>query len=217
LRGPSGPPAGAGTAPTANAVATPGARRSGGQTFGFDGSLSTDADGRIVAYAWTLGGKVVSTQPQFSRFLSKTKRSYRVTLTVTADTGLTGSTTVTVSARAKRAPVVRIVVPGTARFCYACFRLSPSARHLVSALRRYARAARTVTISSYADSTGAPGHNLALTRRRTRSVADALLGGLAPRPSRTWLHWYGSHHPVASNTTAAGRGRNRRTEIRIVR
>jgi outer membrane protein OmpA-like peptidoglycan-associated protein len=88
---------------------------------------------------------------------------------------------------------------------------------LVQGLRRYARGARFVSIASYADATGSSAYNLALTRLRTEAVAQLLLTGLRPAPHRVSLTWHGESDPIASNGTAAGRARNRRVLILIVR
>ena len=88
---------------------------------------------------------------------------------------------------------------------------------MIGRLRHYARGAQLVSISSYADDTGTRAYNLVLTHRRSQNIARVLLAGLHPSPRRTALTWYGESDPVASNATAAGRARNRRSVIRIVR
>ena len=122
-----------------------------------------------------------------------------------------------VSRRPSRAPVVQVTIPATATFCFDCTRLSPAMAALVRRLRRYARGARLVSIASYADATGGRAYNMALTHRRSQAIAQLLLTGLSPAPHRVAITWHGESDPVASNQTAAGRARNRRTVIRIVR
>jgi hypothetical protein len=203
--------------PIANAVVTRGKRTRGGQTFRFDGGLSIDQDGRIVAYAWKLGGHAISRAKAFGRFFSDAHAVYRVTLTVTDDAGLTGSTSVRVSPRAAQLPPLRVTLPAGATYCIDCVQPSRRAAAVVRRLRRYARGARRVEISSYADATGTRAHNLALTRRRAQTIARLLLSGLSPRPQRVALHAFGETRPVATNATASGRARNRRSTILIVR
>jgi YD repeat-containing protein len=204
-------------APTANALAVRGKRSRHGERFAFDGTLSADPDGRIVSYRWTLDGRVIATTARFGRFFSSARRSYRLTLTVVDDHGLSASTAITVSPRARSAPVVHVTIPATATFCLDCAQPSPAMAALVRGLRRYARGARLVSIASYADATGTRAYNLALTRRRTQAIARVLLTGLSPAPHRIGLSWHGESNPIASNATAAGRARNRRSVIRIVR
>ncbi len=204
-------------APTANAVAGARRRTRHGETFTFDATLSIDPDGRILSYTWTLDGHVISSSPRFHHFFSNAHRAYTLTLTVRDDHGSSDSTTVTVSPRATRPPVLHITVPATATFCTDCARPSGRMAALVRGLRHYARGARLVSIASYADATGTRSHNLALTRRRSQNIARILLSGLRPPPDRTALTWFGESDPVASNATKAGRARNRRSVIRIVR
>jgi hypothetical protein len=204
-------------APTANAIAGAGARTRHGETFTFDATLSIDPGGRILSYAWTLDGHVISTSPRFHHFFSSARRTYRLTLTVRDDHGSSDSATVTISPRATRPPVLHITIPATATFCSDCARLSARMAAFVRGLRHYARGAKLVSIASYADATGTRSYNLALTNRRSQSIARILLSGLHPGPRRSTLTWYGESDPVASNATAAGRARNRRSVIRIVR
>jgi DNA-binding beta-propeller fold protein YncE len=204
-------------APTANAIANAGARTRHGETFTFDATLSIDPDGRILSYTWTLDGHVISTSPSFHHFFSSAHRTYRLTLTVRDDHGSSGSTTVTISPRATRPPVLHITIPATATFCSDCARLSARMAAFVRGLRHYARGAELVSIASYADATGTRSYNLTLTHRRSQNIARMLLSGLHPGPRRTALTWYGESDPVVSNATAAGRARNRRSTIRIVR
>jgi outer membrane protein OmpA-like peptidoglycan-associated protein len=69
-------------------------------------------------------------------------------------------------------------------------------------------------IEGHTDSTGSPGYNLDLSQRRASAVLDFLQGeGLAP--TRLRAIGKGMESPVADNTTAEGRKRNRRVEIVI--
>ncbi|MHB8241901.1 MAG: beta-propeller fold lactonase family protein [Solirubrobacteraceae bacterium] len=203
--------------PTANAVVSRGRRKRRGESFTFDATLSVDPGGRIVAYRWTLNGHVISTAPRFHRFFSNAHRSYALTLTVLNSAGVSASTLLTVSPRSRRAPVVNVTVPARASFCIDCAQPSPATARILRRLRRYARGARLVSISSYADATGTRAYNLNLTRRRSQSIARLLLAGLSPAPRDVQLSWHGESDPVASNATSAGRARNRRSVIRIVR
>ncbi len=203
--------------PTASAVVSPGARMRRGESFTFDASLSVDPSGRIVAYRWMLGGRLIASTARFHRFFSNAHRSYSITLTVLNDKGVSASTVLTVSPRAKRAPALNVTIPATASFCVECAQPSPAATSFLRRLRRYARGARLVSIASYSDATGTHAYNLALTRRRSRAIARLLLSGLSPAPRQVHLSWHGESDPIASNATPAGRARNRRSVIGIVR
>lgn len=72
-------------------------------------------------------------------------------------------------------------------------------------------------IAGHTDSIGDPDYNIHLSQRRMNSVMDYLIkrGGIAP--SRFfWPVAYGESRPVADNSTAAGRARNRRVDFTII-
>jgi outer membrane protein OmpA-like peptidoglycan-associated protein len=71
---------------------------------------------------------------------------------------------------------------------------------------------RTVLVEGFTDSTGTATHNQDLSQRRADSVAMALTGMGVPR-DRVTTRAYGQKFPVAPNTNAADRQRNRRVEI----
>ena len=69
-------------------------------------------------------------------------------------------------------------------------------------------------LAGYTDNIGSDHYNLWLSRRRAETVRDYLvsLGVPAPTVSATG---FGETHPLASNSTEAGRRQNRRVEILI--
>jgi outer membrane protein OmpA-like peptidoglycan-associated protein len=67
-------------------------------------------------------------------------------------------------------------------------------------------------ITGYTDSTGAPGHNLQLSKDRAESVRTALAAALTPGLPIT-AAGKGEAEPIADNATAAGRAMNRRVMI----
>lgn len=82
-----------------------------------------------------------------------------------------------------------------------------------------------VVIEGFADSTGDPEYNLALSQRRAESVKDFLMESeifsageaniSAVAEKRLVTLWYGKDLPVASNDTAEGRQLNRRVRITV--
>ncbi len=83
---------------------------------------------------------------------------------------------------------------------------------LVSFLRTYPQA--NVNIIGYTDSSGSEQYNQQLSERRAQSVANVLQErGIAA--SRIHAQGKGESDPIADNTTAEGRERNRRVEIYV--
>jgi len=177
--------------------------------YTLDGTTSYDQNegGRIVAYRWTLGGKLVSRKAAFTRSFDAGK--HRLRLTVINRYGLKDSTRVTV---APKLQVTRLTLPDVL-FCFDCHTLSRTAARIVGKSRAYARGARRVQVTGHTDAVGSDAYNLALSRRRTTSVRRALLADLRPRPRAVTARGYGERRPVASNKTAAGRAKNRRVEL----
>jgi outer membrane protein OmpA-like peptidoglycan-associated protein len=69
-------------------------------------------------------------------------------------------------------------------------------------------------IEGHTDSTGTPSGNLRLSRRRADSVYDFLVGeGI--EGTRITTAGYGQERPIADNSTAEGRQKNRRVELII--
>jgi PKD repeat protein len=83
------PPPPANAAPVARLAVSP-SSVTAGQTVSFDGSASSDADGRIVSFAWSFGdGTTASGATATHAYASG--GTYVVTLVVTDDDGATGS------------------------------------------------------------------------------------------------------------------------------
>ena len=79
-------------------------------------------------------------------------------------------------------------------------------------LRKYDKT--RVGVHGHTDSDGSASFNRGLSERRARSVADALArNGVAG--NRLIVRGFGESQPVASNSTTAGKARNRRVEIHI--
>ncbi|GET33909.1 cell envelope biogenesis protein OmpA [Prolixibacter bellariivorans] len=73
-----------------------------------------------------------------------------------------------------------------------------------------------VEIAGHTDNTGTDVHNLKLSKQRAQAVVSYLEEkGISSQ--RLVAKGYGATQPVADNTTADGRARNRRTEFRLVK
>jgi len=75
-----------------------------------------------------------------------------------------------------------------------------------------ANAALKISIEGHTDNTGGADHNRQLSSARALSVLDALVG-LGIDPARLSSKGFGPDQPLANNTDAAGRAKNRRVEL----
>lgn len=93
--------------------------------------------------------------------------------------------------------------------------LTPAARATVREIADVVKNAatdRTVSVEGHTDSVGTFGYNTQLSEERARSVASELVAnGVARR--RLSTHGFGENRPIADNSTAAGRSKNRRVEV----
>jgi len=70
-------------------------------------------------------------------------------------------------------------------------------------------------INGYTDNTGAPAANVKLSERRARKLKEMLVKEFNIDGARLATRGWGAEKPVASNSTAAGRQKNRRVEALI--
>ena len=103
--------------------------------------------------------------------------------------------------------------------------ISPAARQTIDEAAAWAKAEKAkgnangwlVEVVGFADTTGNTAKNRSLSERRSKSVIQYLVGvhGLDLR-RLVQPFGFGESRPVADNSTAAGRAKNRRVEIRIL-
>ena len=104
-------------------------------------------------------------------------------------------------------------LPGTA-FASGSATLAPSAVASLRALFRSIGAKKSLRVEAHTDDQGSDAVNQALSQRRADAVKKALAdSGIAA--SRITAVGRGEAAPVADNTTAEGRARNRRVEITV--
>lgn len=72
-----------------------------------------------------------------------------------------------------------------------------------------------IEVMGHTDSTGSEQHNQVLSEKRARSVSD-YFNSREVTPTRLATYGYGENHPVADNSSDAGRAQNRRVEIALV-
>ena len=90
----------------------------------------------------------------------------------------------------------------------------PSLNNLAKLLK--AKKTLVIEISGHTDNVGDTNENIALSEKRAKAVKKYLIkkGVLA---SQLQTKGYGDMQPIADNNTAAGRKKNRRTEVRIIK
>lgn len=95
-------------------------------------------------------------------------------------------------------------------------RLTPEALGTVGEISRTIAKAgdRHISVEGHTDSVGTVGYNQRLSEERARSVADELTASGLPRRQIS-TRGFGESDPVASNSTAGGRAKNRRVEVII--
>ncbi|GAB2869200.1 hypothetical protein GCM10027093_01070 [Paraburkholderia jirisanensis] len=114
------------------------------------------------------------------------------------------------------APARKVTLQGDANFEVNSASLTPTAK---ASLDDFINANRGVdiqqmTIAGYTDSTGSEALNARLSGARARAV-QSYLASHGLRAARNNVSGYGSASPVAPNTTASGRAKNRRVEIQV--
>lgn len=72
-----------------------------------------------------------------------------------------------------------------------------------------------ILVEGHTDSSGSDSYNMSLSKRRAQAVTDYLIAqGIDA--GRFTTKWYGEAQPVADNSTADGRAKNRRVELGII-
>jgi len=73
-----------------------------------------------------------------------------------------------------------------------------------------------ILIVGHTDSVGAEDYNLALSKNRANAVTNFFIQTKNLNSSRFTTNWYGENQPVADNTSAEGRAKNRRVNLAIL-
>lgn len=107
---------------------------------------------------------------------------------------------------------LKLNVPSDVSFDTGRADIKPQMRPVLDEIGRNLDPSVRVTIVGHTDSTGSDAINDPLSRERAESVRD-YLSSRGVSPSRVTVSGRGSHEPVASNDTEAGRAANRRVEI----
>ena len=97
--------------------------------------------------------------------------------------------------------------------------ITPDDKKALDELAQKAAAAKgyLIEVAGFADSTGDPGKNIALSQRRADTVVKYLaINGSIPMRRIVTPIGYGASRGVADDTTAEGRKQNRRVEVRLL-
>ncbi len=129
------------------------------------------------------------------------------------------------AAAPRPAPVAEAPVPRAAdsfppiHFDSSSGDLDGEARSTIERLSRALKSERglSVRLTGHSDSSGSASANQRLSRERAEQVRKALLARSGVDPRRVKAEGRGDQEPVASNADPAGRARNRRVEIELVR
>lgn len=73
-----------------------------------------------------------------------------------------------------------------------------------------------ILVVGHTDSTGAAEYNETLSKNRANSVTSFFTDTKGLEISRFTTNWYGEEQPIADNTTAEGRAKNRRVNLAIL-
>ena len=119
------------------------------------------------------------------------------------------------------ARTVRLTLPSPVLFSEGSVRLSPEAGAVLGALAKLtAQYPNPILVEGHTDDVPIVGgrfrSNFELSAGRSFSVIEYFIAAGLP-PGRFHARGFGEHRPVASNETPAGRARNRRIEISLVR
>ena len=85
---------------------------------------------------------------------------------------------------------------------------------LANVLKEYADT--NVLVVGHTDSVGADEMNMTLSKNRALSVTNYFVQNKGLNAGRFTTNWYGETAPVADNTTAEGRAKNRRVNVAIL-
>ena len=117
-----------------------------------------------------------------------------------------------------RVTATHVECPGRIDFTGTSLRFKPAGRAVMDCVVALLRATPRITmlrVGGHTDASGSAPYNRRLSSQRASAVRKYLLSqGIEKR--RVYFKGYGSAVPVAPNTTAAGRARNRRIEFLIL-
>ncbi len=114
---------------------------------------------------------------------------------------------------------LRLTIPEKVLFDFNQFILKPKAREALGVIGEIIRRqpVKRIIVTGYTDNVGSDAYNLRLSLQRAQSVADYLMYCENIDPKKFRILGKGKANPVADNRTEAGRAKNRRVEIRLLK
>lgn len=175
----------------------------GGLTQG--GSVSGTVDSQLKEW-WRryfdhCGGALVFYAPELSEFPAAAEE------VAAADRSLTIE---------RRADRIEATLSGDVLFAFESTALRPAAASVLRRLLPALAASKgAIEVGGYTDSTGSAAVNGPLSEERAAAVARWIEAEAGIPAHRVEIHGHGEADPIASNTTAAGRAKNRRVVVVI--
>ncbi len=114
---------------------------------------------------------------------------------------------------------LKLTVPERVLFDFNMFTLKPNAKKALDVVAGIIRKhpGTHILVTGYTDSIGSKAYNLKLSLQRAQSVADFLMYCEKLDPGTFTIEGKGESHPIADNSTEAGRAKNRRVEIKLLK
>ncbi|SMC18734.1 OmpA family protein [Desulfacinum hydrothermale DSM 13146] len=114
---------------------------------------------------------------------------------------------------------MKLTVPERVLFDLNKFTLKPEAKEALSVVADVIRENpfRIILVTGYTDDTGSEAYNLRLSLQRAQSVADFLMYCEKIDADKFQIEGKGEAEPIADNKTEAGRAKNRRVEIKLLK
>lgn len=114
---------------------------------------------------------------------------------------------------------MKLTVPERVLFDFNKFTLKPEAKEALGVVADIIREnqIRTILVTGYTDNIGSEDYNLKLSLQRAQSVADYLMYCEKIDVNKFKIEGKGEANLIADNNTEAGRAKNRRVEIKLLK
>ncbi len=177
----------------------------------FSGRDSSDPDNDKLTYMWDYGDGNTS-KFSFPIATHRYKKIGNYTITLTVDDGRGGTDATSSKVKVSSLQVIR----GDVLFDTDKSIIKSEGRDILNKIVAHLtdNPNQLVHVVGHTDSTGAEAYNMQLSQRRANAVRYFFITQRVA-DSRIIAEWKGESEPVASNKTAEGRAKNRRTDVII--